>query len=247
MPAQLPLALPHSVSLARDDLIVSASNRLSVEAMDSWPNWHHSILLVVGPAGSGKSHLLNAWIEASGALKAEGKSEAGVEVGMCDLAGTLQTAGFRVAIDDIDRCDLAEDDLFAILNAARLGGGTVLATARTRPQEMALRLADLRSRLGAATLAELGAPDDALLAGVLAKLFADRQLNVSTKEIDYLTRRMDRSLDAARRLVAEIDTESLAGKQKISPRLLKRVLDREAPGMRHQTVVPAPYPARTED
>ena len=219
MPAQLPLALPHSVSLARDDLIVSASNRLAVEAIDAWPDWHHSVLLVVGPTGSGKSHLVNAWMEACGASRAEPASKAGA-----DLAEILQTAGFRLAIDDIDRSMLAEADLFAILNAARLGGGTVLATARRRPNEMALQLADLRSRLGAATLAELGAPDDALLAGVLAKLFADRQIEISMKALNYLTQRMDRSLDGARRLVAAIDAESLAGKQKISLPLLRRVL-----------------------
>ena len=243
MPAQLPLALPHDVSLERDDLIVSAANRLAVEAVDSWPDWHHSVLLIVGPPGSGKSHLLNAWIEASGARKAPMKGDGE----SLDLAATLQSTGFRIAIDDIDRSDLPENDLFAILNAARLGGGTVLATARAHPKEIALRLADLRSRLGAATLAELCAPDDMLLSGVLAKLFADRQLDVSPKDLDYLTRRMDRSLDAARHLVAAIDTEALAGKQKIGPRLLKRVLDRQAPAMRHQSVVPEFHPAGTED
>ena len=243
MPAQLPLALPHDVSLARDDLIVSASNRLAVEAVDSWPNWHHSVLLIVGPPGSGKSHLLNAWIEASSARKAP----SGVDAESLDFAAMLQSTGFRIAIDDIDRSDLFENDLFAILNAARLGGGTVLATARAHPKEMVLGLADLRSRLGAATLAELGEPDDTLLAGVLAKLFADRQIDVAPKDIDYLTRRMDRSLDAARHLVAAIDKEALASKQKIGPRLLKRVLDRGALGMRHQTVVSESYPAGTED
>ncbi|BDA83801.1 hypothetical protein Sa4125_13430 [Aureimonas sp. SA4125] len=216
-PAQLPLDLPHRPSLARDDLIVTDANRLAVSAIDSWPSWQHPVLLIVGPPGSGKSHLAAAWAEMSGATA---------------LAGDTAAAPFTLVIDDIDRAPLDETVIFGAVNAARLGGGFVLATARAHPAEMKLSLADLRSRLQAATLVETGRPDDALLIGVLSKLFADRQIAIDPKLVHYLSLRMERSLEQASRLVAAVDHEALASKEKVSRALLQRVLERS--GLRPQ-------------
>nr|WP_246232920.1 DnaA/Hda family protein [Aurantimonas aggregata] len=229
--------MPHQASHARDDIVLSGSNRLAVEAIDSWPAWRHSVLVVVGPPGSGKTHLAAAWAERAGA----------VPLGRGGVSALLEQADFHAVIDDIDRTDMAEDELFAIVNAARLGGGTLLATSRRQPRELPFALADLRSRLAAATVAELGAPDDELLAGVLMKLFADRQIDIDAKALRYLTERMERSLDEARLLVAAADREALASKERVTRRLLKRVLDRGEEAVRHQTVVSGPYPAATEE
>ncbi|WP_082490791.1 hypothetical protein [Aureimonas sp. Leaf454] len=209
-PAQLPLDLPHRASLARDDLIVTEANDMAVAAVDRWPDWGHPVLLVVGPAGAGKSHLASAWAAMAGAVP--------------PAPDVLDVAPFAVVIDDVDRGNWPESDIFAIVNAARLGGGTVLLTSRVRPSEMDVALPDLRSRLKAATIAELGAPDDALLEGVLAKLFADRQMAVDPRLVAYAAARMERSLDTANRFVACVDREALARKERISRSLLARVL-----------------------
>lgn len=210
MPAQLPFDLPHYASLARDDLIVTEANRLAVAAIDSWPDWHHPVLLVVGPPGSGKSHIAAAWQEMTGAVS---------------LPADLRTP-FAVVIDDIDSGALSELEIFKVVNAARLGGGSVLATARSLPAAMGLELADLRSRLRAATTVVTGAPDEALLSGVLTKLFSDRQIAIDPRLVQFLVLRMERSLETASRLVAAIDREALASREKISRALALRVLAR---------------------
>ena len=217
VPHQLPLDLPHRASLARDDLIVTDANRLAVAAVDSFPDWPHPVLLIVGPPGSGKSHLAAAWQEMTGAVRFSGGE-----------ASNAVRSGrpFAVVIDDIDRGGASEAGRFGIVNAARLGGGFVLATARVKPAAMTLALPDLRSRLQAATLSQIGRPDDALLTGVLAKLFADRQIAIDPKLMLFIARRMERSLDAASRLVAAIDREALASKDRVSRHLVQRVLAR---------------------
>ncbi|MCB8836001.1 DnaA ATPase domain-containing protein [Aurantimonas sp. VKM B-3413] len=237
MPLQLPLDLPHRPSLTREDLVVSASNRLPVEAVDRWPDWSHPVLVVCGPPGSGKTHLANVWAERTGAVVAR--------PGMIDAI--LPHPPFAVVLDDLDRGGFAEKELFALLNAARLGGGSVLATSRVLPTALDFSLKDLRSRLSAATLVQLGAPDDDLLTSVLVKLFSDRQLDVEPGAVRYLAERMERSLDRARQLVAAVDREALATKGRVTRPLMKRVLlaQAEPAEPRHEAVAPDRYATGT--
>ena len=70
------------------------------------------------------------------------------------------------------------------------------------------------------------APDEALLAAVLVKLFADRQVTVPSGLIDWLVRRMDRDLGLARRLVAALDTEALSARKPLTRALASDILAR---------------------
>jgi chromosomal replication initiation ATPase DnaA len=107
--------------------------------------------------------------------------------------------------------------------AERRGG--LLLLDRQPPARWAIELPDLASRLRTAPAVEIGAPDDALIEGVLGKLFADRQLAVEPAVIGFLVRRMERSLDAARRLVARIDERALAGQRPVTVPLVRAVLE----------------------
>jgi chromosomal replication initiation ATPase DnaA len=102
----------------------------------------------------------------------------------------------------------------------------LLMTARTPPRDWGVVLPDLFSRLQAAPIASLAAPDDALLSAVLVKLFADRQVTVAANLIPYLVSRMPRQISAARQLVAELDARALADARPITRQLAGEVLDR---------------------
>ncbi len=104
-------------------------------------------------------------------------------------------------------------------------GAYLLLTAEAPPARWPVRLADLRSRLNTATPVGIDPPDDALIAGVLVKLFMDRRLEVGNEVILYALPRMERSFDAARRLVADLDSASLASRRKITVALLREVLE----------------------
>lgn len=221
--SQLPLPLPHRPSLARDDLIVAPSNQLAVDAIDAWPNWPHPILYVHGPAGSGKSHLASSFAALSGAKA-------------FDATEPFQGAEpFAAIVDDLDEGVVDEEALFGLLNTARLGRGSVLVTAKAPPSSLPLRLPDLASRLRAATVVAIGAPDEALLGGVLVKLFADRQMNVDQKLLAIILSRMERSLEAARDLVAEIDRVSLSTGRGVNRNLVLEVLAGHAVGFPEQS------------
>ncbi len=220
-PRQLPLDLGHEPALSRDDLVVSPANAAAVALVEGWPHWPAPVVVLAGPAGSGKSHLAAIWREASGAVAIHADA----------LHAPLADGAPAVLIDDADRLGHgAETGLFHLLNTARAAGIPVLLTARRLPAAWGVRLPDLLSRLRAAATVGIGEPDDALLAGVLTKLFADRQIEVDPQTVHYLLRRIERSLSAAADVVGRLDRRALETKSPITRHLAAAVLGEAGTG-----------------
>jgi len=120
--------------------------------------------------------------------------------------------------------ELDERGMFHLINMARETNAALLLASRQFPAQWPVSLPDLKSRLKAAQMAGLGAPDDDLLRAVLVKLFTDRQLRPAEGVISYMLTRMERSLEAARQLVAEIDRRALAEKSNITRPFVSRLI-----------------------
>jgi chromosomal replication initiation ATPase DnaA len=217
MSRQLVLDLPLRTAQGRDDFLVTPSNAAAVAMIDRYPDWPHHGVVLVGGGGSGKSHLLEVWRQASGA-----RLVSAAQLGAEPPDQLLEKGA--LAIDDAPGDDLDERALFHLLNLTRETGGHVLIASAADPAQWKVQLPDLASRLRALAVARLDPPDDALLRGVLVKQFADRQLAVEEPVISYLMLRMSRSLDAARALVAELDALALAEKSPVTRALAARVL-----------------------
>ena len=217
---QLAFDLPARAALRREDFFASPANALALATVDGWRGWPQGKMLLVGPAGAGKTHLAHIWAEASGAamIRATALTMAGVP----DLA-----AQGAVVVEDADHPG-DEAALFHLHNLI-LPMGHLLLTAQTPPRDWGLALPDLTSRMQATAITRLDAPDDALLSAVLIKLFADRQIAVAPNLIPYLVQRMDRSIAAARRLVADLDASALALGRPITRPLAADVMDRPVP------------------
>lgn len=198
---------------------MTPANAAAVELIDRWPDWPAPALLIHGAAGTGKTHLVSVWQSRSGAGR----------IGYRDLDGgavDLLQEQSALAVEDIDATTGDEGQLFHLLNLARETRATLLLTAQKAAGDIEIALPDLRSRLRALPAAELQAPDDALLQGLLVKLFADRQLIVDPTVITYLIRTMERSAEAAAKLVSHIDREALADRKRVTRGLASRVLAR---------------------
>lgn len=215
-PRQLALQLPIRPAMGREDFLVADSNRAAVSAIDLWPHWRSRVLVLVGPEGSGKSHLARVWRATSNAV-VMASPELTLER-VPELAATgaiiLEDAPF----------ELDERALFHLINLAKEQGAHLLMTSRRYPSQWDVRLPDLATRLRAAEVAELEPPDDALLRAVLVKLFSDRQLQVGTEVLEYMITRMERSGAAAQRLVEKIDRLSLQRKAPVTKALVRPVL-----------------------
>jgi chromosomal replication initiation ATPase DnaA len=201
-PRQLAFALGHGESFAREDFLAGPQNAAALALIERWPKWPARNMLLVGPEGSGKSHLAAIWGAASGARTVLARLLEETTVPDMLATGAL-------VVEDLAAWHLEERALFHLLNLAREETANVLFTARSMPGAWAIALPDLASRLREIPIVTLDPPDDALLRAVLVKLFADRQLAVDESLIAYLVTRMERSFAAARACVAALDREAL--------------------------------------
>lgn len=213
---QLALDLGFRPALGRADFLVGAPNAEAAAWIDRWPDWPEPArgLAIVGPAGAGKSHLAAVWQAESGAALIDAP----------DLtAQTVPEAVGEARNAVVDRVDgrIDEPALFHLFNMVVERGGSLVILARTPPARLEITLPDLASRLATLPVATIGLPDEALLAGVLAKHFADRQVLVRDDVIAYLVNRMERSFDAAERLAHRMDRAALEGDGKISMRVAR--------------------------
>jgi len=222
---QLPLDLRHRPALGKADFVVAAGNRDAVAWLDRWPDWPAGALVIYGPAGCGKSHLIAVWRARS---KARALNADDLEP---EALGPLIEGRGHLALDDAENMvvsggEAAEAALFHLYNAVKARGDTMLLTAPTPPARWAIALPDLASRLGALPAIAVAQPDDELMSAVLAKLFSDRQLAVDRRVIDYLATHMERSFAAARQFVDVMDREALARQRRITRPLAMELLER---------------------
>jgi chromosomal replication initiation ATPase DnaA len=203
---QLTLDLPRTPVLTREDVLASPANAAALALVDAWPEWPSTVNVLLGAPGTGKSLLARLWAEKAQASKR-------------DLAAIapLAEAEMAIVVDDEPAANtLDQVGLFHLINALKARGGHVLIATSTPPAEWPVDLADLKSRLAAATIAALALPDDSLLEAVIAKGFSDRQLTVDHDVVAFLAKRIDRSLNAATEIVDLLDAESMARQARLT-------------------------------
>src|ERR1700710_127297 len=201
-PRQLAFALPHAESLTRDNFLEGPANAAGLALVDSWPDWPNRIMLLVGPEGSGKSHLAAVWAEQAGA-----RSTMAHALTAAAVPGALATGA--LVVEDLNPSGFDERALFHLMNLAREDQAFVLITARVPPAAFQVELRDLRSRLRAVPVVMLMPPDDQLFRALIVKFCADRQLSIDENVVGYLATRIERSFAAVRRTIELLDTEAL--------------------------------------
>ena len=219
MAEQLSFDLPSKPALEREDFFVAPSNAMAVALLDPAFHWPSGKLVLTGPKGAGKTHLAHVWARQTGAWIIPAHALPYEDLPMLSEGPVVVEDVPDIALDPE-----AQEALFHLHNLVLAAGHQLMMTGRPAPNLWGLTLADLQSRVQAATHAALEAPDDALLAVVLTKLFNDRQIAPKPDVIPYLVAHMDRTFEDAARIVDQLDHLSLSEKRSLSRPLAIRAI-----------------------
>ncbi|MBM7069552.1 DnaA ATPase domain-containing protein [Actibacterium sp. 188UL27-1] len=216
MPEQLVFNLTTRPARDRDAFFISPANALAVTALDGWRDWPLGKLILIGPPGSGKTHLAHVWA-----------AETGAQILQAGTLGDAPPMGTALVVEDMhliasDRA--AEEAAFHLHNLTLAHGHPLLITGDGDPSTWPMGLPDLASRLVGTPTAKLEPPDDALLSALLLKLFSDRQLAPPPALIPWLVTRIERSFEAARDIVARLDAATLSTGRPLGMRLAADLL-----------------------
>lgn len=224
MAEQLALNIPAREALGRDAFFVAPSNALALATLDAADTWPSGKLVLTGPAGSGKTHMAQVW--------ANDRNAVVVPIAELSTADIPALSARRyVVVEDADKVSglanarATEETLFHLHNLTLAEGGRLLITATTAPNRWSLTLPDLASRMQGTPVARIDPPDDMLLTAMLVKQFEDRQIVVSGSLITWLVKRMERSAEAARNIVATLDQEALRAGRPISRSFAAQLLN----------------------
>lgn len=224
---QLPLLSPQTVyrldnfAYASDELAHSVEQFVACAEID--------YLYLYGDAGTGKSHLLLAMAEA---LQQRGQSVRYLSLAELQATTPTMLTELQVAdvicMDDLDAIvgeQAWEEALFHCFNQIRLRGGRLLVAAGEPPSRLALRLPDLKSRLGSGLIYGLNLPDDVLKAQALMKQAQSRGLTLADDICRYLLRRYGRDMPSLMAILNQLDKASMQAKRRLTLPFVRQVLN----------------------
>lgn len=215
---QYTLALPHAPSMDEADFVETDSNRDAWAVATDAVAWPGPIMAIVGPEGSGKSHLAAVF-----AARHRAHVLAPEQLGTAPADALLK--GATAVVLELPEVMVQEEALAQCINVVRATHVRLLLTARQRLAYWKVQRPDLASRLKAIPEVVLGAPDDALMQVLFAKALADRQLRVTEEVVAYALKRLERSGRAVQQAVAAIDAAALRAKAPITVPLVRGVLE----------------------
>ena len=198
------------------DFYVSKSNSQVFNFIKDWTKHNEKFLNIIGDEFSGKSHIINIFLEKNKALKIETKN-------LND--DFLKRTKFYDNLILEDLTSKVDEKLFySLINIVEAENKKLIITSRIPIVNINFNLEDLKSRSKNFFLTKIENPDDDLLFALILKNLSDRQISIDKKLIDYIIKRIDRSYSKISNFIYKIDQISLKKKRAIDFKIIKEAL-----------------------
>ena len=213
---QLILDFNYEQNFKDQDFYVAKSNEFSFKLLNSWPKWEKNFVNLIGQKFSGKSHLVNIFLEKFKGIKIEANELTNDTLKQIKIFENIIIENFNDQID--------ENLFFTLLNIIDQDNKYLILTSKKPIVEHLFKLDDLNSRSKNFLLSHIEKPSDDLMFALILKNLSDRQISIDKKLIDFIIKRIDRSYGKIFDFIYKIDEVSLKRKKPIDFRIIKEVL-----------------------
>ena len=198
---QLLLNFKYKQNFNYNDFYVSKSNYYAFHLIENWPKWEKNILNIYGERYSGKTHLVNIFLNKNKGIKIN-ENEINEEVfKKFKLYENIVIDNYNFKSD--------ENLMYSIFNLIDQDNKYLIINSINPINEINYKLNDLKSRSKNCLFAKIDNPDDELMFAIILKSFSDRQIQVDKKLIDFIIKRIDRSYSKIVDFIYKVDELSL--------------------------------------
>ncbi len=213
---QLILNFKNNQNFDYNDFFVSKSNYYAFQLIEKWPKWEKNILNIFGEKFSGKTHLVNIFLNKNNGIKVQDNE---INENVFKKLKLYE----NIIIDDFNnKCE--EKLMYSIFNLVDQDNKYLIINSQTPINEINFELNDLKSRSKNCLFAKIDNPDDELMFAIILKSFSDRQIQVDKKLIDFIIKRIDRSYGKIADFIYKVDELSLKKKKAIDLKIIKEIL-----------------------
>ena len=217
MSEQLIFNFPFKKNYLKQDFYVSENNFSAFKLIESWPNWPSRLVNIFGPAGCGKTHLINILKSKIQSLLILAKDVDAEILSQYKIKECL-------IIDDFNN-NIKENILYSIINSAFQDNKYLIINSKVSLKKFKIKLDDLKSRFTSFFEIGINLPTDDMIRVILTKNFSDKQIEISEKNIEYILKNIERSYEKINSFSNSIDGLSLAKARPINLQLIKKVLN----------------------
>jgi chromosomal replication initiation ATPase DnaA len=213
---QLILKFDYEQNFKDQDFYVSKSNEYSFKLLNCWPAWEKNFVNLIGEKYSGKTHLINIFLQKFKGIKIDAKKINNQYLKEIKIYENIIIENLNEAID--------ENLFFTLLNIIDQDNKYLIVTSKKPIVDFPFKLNDLNSRSKNFLLCNIDQPEDDLMFALILKNLSDRQISIDKKLIDFIIKRIDRSYGKIFDFIYKIDEISLKRKKPIDFKIIKEAL-----------------------
>ena len=199
------------------DFYVSNSNKHSFSLLNNWPKWDKNFINLIGEKFSGKSHLINIFLEKHGGIKINAED---IDNDFLQKIKIYE----NIVVEDLTE-KINENLFFSLINIIDQDNKYLIVTSTIPIVDLKFKLNDLSSRSANFILSQIEKPGDDLIYALILKNLSDRQISIDQKLIEFIIKRIDRTYGKISDFIYKIDEISLKRKKPIDFKIIKEALE----------------------